>query len=250
MSEISFPSKTRRVNRESSQALFSQIEEIIRDGIENGVWLPNTPIPSERDLSSIYGLSRMTVRRAIDQLVTEGLLYRVNGKGTFVSDAKVKFRALSLAGLREQTIEMGYSPSAKLLGIQRILATKKNAIILQVDEDEPLFLIERVVYGDNIPLGLLMSFIPVRRCKDLDKADLANSSLYSILRNDYGILIKRASETLETSLATPRESLLLNVNNGSPMFILRIIMYDTDECPIEYVKVVFRGDRIQLSLEL
>jgi GntR family transcriptional regulator len=250
LSENTFPSNIRKLNRESSQTLFSQIEEIIRDGIENGVWLPNTPIPSERELGSIYGLSRMTVRRAIDQLVTDGSLYRANGKGTFVSEAKVKFKALSLAGLREQTIEMGYSPSARLLGVERILATKNNANILQVDEDEPLFFLERIVYGNNIPLGLLRSYIPVRRCKDLDKTDLANSSLYSILRNNYGIHIKRASETLETSLATPRESLLLNVSNGSPMFLLRIIMFDPNEQPIEYVKVIFRGDRIQLSLEL
>lgn len=250
LTKVNPSSSLRKLNRESSQSLFSQIEEIIRDGIENGTWLPNTPIPSERELSSIYDLSRMTVRRAIDRLVAAGMLYRANGKGTFVSEPKVKFRALSLVGLREQTINLGYSPSAKLLGVERILATPKIAGVLQVQPDEPLFYIERVVYGNNIPLGLHRSFIPVERCRDLDKTDLSNISLYSILRKEYGIQINRASETLETTLATPRESLLLGVSDGAPMFLLRITLFDSDEKPIEYVKVVFRGDRVQLSLDV
>lgn len=238
------------VDRESSKALSSQVEEIIRDGIENGVWLSGTAIPSERELSNMYRLSRMTVRKALDRLVTAGLVYRVNGKGTFVSQPKVKFKALTLAGLHEQTLNLGYSPSAKLLGVEKVLANQKNATVLDVEEDEPLYLIERVVYGNNEPLGLHRSFIPINRCKDLDKTDLANQSLYSILRQDFGIIINRATETLETTLATHRESLLLKVVEGSPMFLLRITMFDPAEQPIEYVKVIFRGDRIQLSLDL
>lgn len=240
----------RKLNRDSSQTLTSQIEEIIRDGIDNGTWIPGSPIPSERDLSAMYGLSRMTVRHAIDRLVSTGLLYRVNGKGTYVSEPKVKFKALSLAGLREQTINIGYSPSAKLLGIERVLANQKVASVLKVEENVPLFLIERVMYGNNIPLGLHRSYIPIHLCPDLDKMDLSNQSLYTILRENYGIFIQRASETLETTLSTPRESLLLNVSPGSPMFLLRITMFDAKEQPIEFVKVIFRGDRVQLSLDL
>ncbi len=238
------------INRESSKGLSSQVEEIIRDGIENGVWLPGAAIPSERELSTLYSLSRMTVRKALERLTTAGLLYRVNGKGTFVSQPKVKFKALTLSGLREQTVNLGYSPSTTLLGVERVLANQKIAAVLQVEENEPLFLIERVVYGNNEPLGLHRSFIPIRRCMDLDEFDLTTQSLYSILRKDFGIIINRATETLETTLATHRESSLLKVVEGSPMFLLRITMFDPVEQPIEYVKVIFRGDRIQLSLDL
>ena len=238
----------RKLNRESSQTLSSQIEEIIRDGIDNGIWLPGCPIPSERELSSLYGLSRMTARHAIDRLVISGLLYRVNGKGTYVSEPKVKFQALSLVGLREQTINIGYSPSATLLGIERILANRKIAASLNVEVDTPLFLIDRVVYGNNIPLSLHRSYIPIVNCPDLDQADLSNQSLYTILREKYNIVIHRATETLETALSTDRESLLLSVEPGSPMLLLRITMFDAKEQPIEYVKVIFRGDRVQLSL--
>jgi GntR family transcriptional regulator len=241
---------TRKIQRDCGQALFSQLEEIIRDGIENIIWSPGQAIPSERELSNLYGLSRMTVRKALDRLVAAGLLFRVDGKGTFVSQPKVKFKALSLAGLREQTLNIGYSPSAKLISVDKVLANEKIASVLKIEPDTPVYLIERVVFGNNVPLGLHRSHIPVDLCPNLQAIDLSNISLYSVLRRDYGIVINRASETLESTLATTRESLLLSVEPGYPMFLLRIVMSDASERPIEYVKVVFRGDRVQLSLDL
>lgn len=240
---------THKVKRDSSQALFSQLEEIIRDGIENNIWNPGEAIPSERELSNMYGLSRMTVRKALDRLVIAGLLYRVDGKGTFVSEPKVKFKALSLAGLREQTLNMGYSPSAKLLGVDKVFASEKTASVLKIPPDTPVYLLERVVFGNEVPLALHRSYIPVYLCPNLHEIDLSSISLYAVLRREYGIVINKASETLESTLATTRESLFLNVEPGSPMFLLRIVMSDAENQPIEYVKVVFRGDRVQLSLD-
>jgi GntR family transcriptional regulator len=240
----------RQIRRDSDQTLSSQLEEIIHEGIENGVWTPGAAIPSERELSKIYRLSRMTVRKALDRLVAAGLLYRVDGKGTFVSEPKVRFKALSLSGLREQTIHLGYSPSAKLLGIERTIVPEKIAKVLNVPPDTLVYLIERVVFGNNVPLALHRSYIPVALCPTLPEQDLANISLYSLLRNQYGIQIDHASETLETTLASTRESLLLGIEPGAPLFLLRITMFDDQGTPIEYVKVIFRGDRVQLSLDI
>ena len=240
----------RKINRESSQTLSSQIEEIIKDGIESGTWLPGTPIPSERELSIMFALSRATVRHAIDRLVSEGLVYRANGKGTYVNESKVKLKALSLAGLSEQIINMGSSPSAKLIGIEQVMANQKINTILKVSENTPLFFIERIIYSNLIPLGLLRSYIPINNCPDLDKLNLSNESLYTIMREKYGIIIHHATETLESTLSNPRESQLLNLVPGSPMFLLCITMFAEKELPIEFVKVLFRGDRIQLSLEM
>ncbi len=128
------------IDRESSKTLFAQLEEILLEKIEDGIWQPGEPIPSERELSKIYKLSRMTVRKALDRLVAAGQLFRVDGKGTFVSEPKVSFQALTLAGLREQTIKLGFSPSAKLLGIERVLASEKVAAVLKIKPDSPVFL--------------------------------------------------------------------------------------------------------------
>ncbi len=240
----------RKILRDSSQSLFSQLEEILREGIEDGLWKPGEPIPSERELSRIYEMSRMTVRKAIDRLVTAGFLYRVDGKGTFVSEPKVSYQALTLAGLREQTLKLGYSPSTKLMGIERVLPSETIAANLAIPTDKPVFLIERVVYANDVPLALHRSYIPEFLCPGLPKFDLDNASLYAILKEKYGITIQKASEMLETTLASVRESLLLGVEPGSPMFLLRITTYDNEPKPVEYVKVIFRGDRVQLSLTL
>lgn len=240
----------RKISRDSSQSLFSQLEEILREGIDDGTWKPGEPIPSERELSKIYGLCRMTVRKAIDRLVAAGLIYKVDGKGTFVSEPKVSFQALSLAGLREQTLKMGYSPSTKLLGIERVLASKNMSSYLHVEPNSPIFVIERVVFVNNIPLALHRSHIPENLCPSLPEYDLTNASLYSILKEKFEINIHHMSEMLETTLASVRESLLLGIEPGSPMFLLRITAYDPDQKPVEYVKVIFRGDRVQLSINL
>lgn len=240
----------KKIKRNSSQALFSQLEEIIRDGIENGLWDPGEAIPSERELSNMYGLSRMTVRRALDRLVSNGLLFRVDGKGTFVNEPKVSYQALSLAGLREQTIGIGQSPSAKLLGVEKILAPMNIASVLNIKPDEPLYLIERVSFANEMPFALHRSYIPEKICPGLLDSDLANNSLYALLKKYKNITISRASETLESALATDRESLFLNVPAGSPMFLLRITTFEANDKPIEFAKVIFRGDRIQLSLNI
>lgn len=237
-----------KLQRNGSQALFSQLEEVIRDAIESGKWPPGQVIPSERELSRIYRLSRMTVRRSLDRLVVDGLLYRVDGKGTYVSEPKVSFQALSLVGLREQELQMGQLPSAQLLGIEKVLAPDNIGEILQIKENEPVFLIERVRFGNDIPIALHRSYIPCSLCPTLLDEDLVNNSLYALLKSNYGIHIQRATETLESALATARESLLLNVSPGSPMLLLRITVYDKSDRPVEYVKVVFRGDKVQLRV--
>ncbi len=242
--------QARALNREGSQALFSQLEEIIREEIESGRWSPGQAIPSERELSRMNGLNRMTVRRALDRLVSAGLLYRVDGKGTFVSEPKVSFRALSLAGLREQALQMGHSASSKLLSIEKVFSPDKVAQVLNIHSDSPTFLIERVVYADEVPLALNRSYIPCDLCPTLLEDDLVNQSLYAVLRSKYSIHITRAVETLESALATNREGLFLAVKPGDPMLLLRITVFDAKDRPVEYVKVVFRGDRVQLSLNV
>jgi GntR family transcriptional regulator len=92
------------------------------------------------------------------------------------------------------------------------------------------------------------SYIPYELAPGLMEHDLTNESLYKILREKYDIVMNRAKETLETTLASPSEMLFLDVSSGAPMFLLRITMFDKKNRPIEYVKALFRGDMVQLSL--
>ncbi|HBH13126.1 MAG TPA: GntR family transcriptional regulator [Clostridiales bacterium] len=236
------------VRRDSNNTLYSQLEEIIRDEIDSGKINPGQAIPSERELSKIYGLSRMTVRHALNRLVSAGLLTRVSGKGTYVSAPKINFRALTLEGLREQTYQMGKDFSSTLINFEKILAEGSIVQNLKVLQDTPIYKIERLFHVDNVPISMHKSYIPCELAPGLMDHDLTNESLYTFLREKYDIVMNRANETLETILASPGEMLLLDVPSGAPIFLLRITMFDQKDRPIEYVKVLFRGDIVQLSL--
>lgn len=236
------------VSRVSNTTLYSQLEEIIQNQIESGIIKPGQAIPSERELSRIYSMSRMTVRRALDRLVMAGLLTRVSGKGTYVSEPKMNFQALTLEGLRQQVFQMGKDFDSKIINFEKILATDSVIDHLKIEQDTPLFKIERLFFAAEVPVSVHKSYIPCHFAPNLMDYDLTNESLYKILNNQFDLYLHHASETLETTLALPSESLIFDVQLGSPMILLRITMFDQFDNPVEYVKVLFRGDKVQLSL--
>ena len=236
------------VNRESNNALYSQLEDIIHEQIETGQLKPGQAISSERELSRIYGLSRMTVRRALDRLVSAGFLTRVSGKGTYVSEPKMSFSALSLEGLREQAYKMGRNFESNIITFEKVIASGSVLKNLDIVEETPVYKIERVFFADDIPVSMHRSFIPCDLAPDLTDKDLQNESLYSTLHSKYQLEFDHATEMLETTLAKPSESLILGIPTGSPMLLLRITMFNEENRPVEYVKVLFRGDKVQLTL--
>ena len=121
------------LERSNPKPLYAQLEEIIREKIDRDEWKPHNAIPSENELSKIYGLSRMTARSVITQLAKEGLLYRVQGKGTFVSEPKITTKSPSYAGIREQLEQMGYEIETKVLDISKVIASKKIARKLEIN---------------------------------------------------------------------------------------------------------------------
>ena len=120
------------LDRNNPKPLYAQLEDILRASIVNGEWEVNHAIPSENELSKTYGLSRMTVRSVITLLVKEGLLYRVQGKGTFVSQPKIATRSPAYMGVREQLEQMGYEIRTKLVKKEIIPATVHVAAMLGI----------------------------------------------------------------------------------------------------------------------
>jgi GntR family transcriptional regulator len=110
------------LDRHSPTPLHLQLEEVVKNRIENDEWQPNTQIPSENELSKIYGLSRMTTRAVIMRLVFQGLLYRVAGKGTFVANPKITNKPLLQMGIQEQLDQMGIESETRLIEISQIAA--------------------------------------------------------------------------------------------------------------------------------
>ncbi|MDR1236737.1 MAG: GntR family transcriptional regulator, partial [Propionibacteriaceae bacterium] len=145
------------LQKNSPKPLYVQLEELLRAEIVGGAYGLNGMIPSELELSRRFSISRMTARAVVTQLVNEGLLHRVQGKGTFVVEPKIEARSLAYQGIREQLEAMGYSTTTELLEFKDVPADSRLAKILGVPLGEPLHFVKRLRSVDDVPISLHLS---------------------------------------------------------------------------------------------
>jgi GntR family transcriptional regulator len=235
------------LNRESAVPLHTQFEAIIRQRIEDEEWAANACIPSETELSKIYGISRMTVRSVLNRLVDAGLLYRSQGKGTFVAESKIVSSPLIRYGIREQLEQMGYKTSTKMLSFERAPVSVKVSKILNIEFKSEIFIVKRLRYVKGQPLSFHISYVPVPLFPRLMEQDLEHNQMCDVIEKDY--VIQRRFETLEAITADTEEAKFLLVGPNSPLLLLENIVYTYKDQPLEYSKIIFRGDKIKIKLE-
>ena len=237
------------LDRNSAKPLYIQLEDILRSCIMNGEWEVNHPIPSEFELSKMYGLSRMTVRSVLTKLVNEGLLYRVQGKGTYVAEPKITTKSLAYMGIREQLELMGYQTSTELINFELTAVDVNTADKLGETVGAPVYFIERVRSVNNAPISIHRSYIPQRLCPNFTPENLESEQLCVILDKKYGLKSANVSETLSSLVAMEREADLLLIEPRSPLLILEDIIKNAEGIVFEYSKVLYRGDKITLHFE-
>jgi GntR family transcriptional regulator len=217
--------------------LKEQILTLIEDAV------PGTLIPTERALAEQYGTSRTTVRQAIGELVAEGRLDRTQGRGTFVAPPKVT-HVRQLTSFTDDAASQGMTASARILDISEVPADTVTAKRLAVEPGAGVHRVERIRLVNGEPLAHETAFLAG------DLPGLAGNvevrgSLYSALREDYGIRISEVEDTVETKLAGPEEVRLLDVEMGAPMLLVHRLGLDPDGRPVEWTESVFRGDRFR-----
>ena len=237
------------LNRNIAEPLYVQVHNILLDRINSEVCRANERIPSESELCAEFGISRMTLRSVITELVRDGRLYRIQGKGTFVAEPKLSANTGAYIGIREQLEQQGYEVRTTLLGVENALPSVTVAKILGLGSDERVYIVRRLRYVKNEPFSLNTSFIPEKYTQRLEKQDFCNEQLCNILAQNYGLVRKTVKETLESVLATNEESSMLNIRKGYPLLLLCDRIYDAENRLFEFSKVVFRGDKIQINLE-
>lgn len=236
------------LDKSSAKPLYVQMEEWVRTQLDTGAWAPGSLIPSENELGHTLGISRMTARNVITKLVQEGFLFRIPGKGTFVKEHKFEAKSLSYEGIRQQLERMGYEVSTKLLGVE-ICKNIKECHYLNVDKNTPVYVIRRLRIAKGIPLSIHTSYVPVDLAPGLEKLDLVDEQLCSILGKNYNLNRAKTIEELESAAATKEEAGLLEIQPGHPLLLLHDTIVNENNIPYEYAKVVFRGDKIKLKFE-
>ncbi len=210
---------------------------------------PGTPVPPERTLASEFDTSRTTVRQALQELVVEGRLERIQGKGTFVAKPKVS-QALQLTSYTEDMRAQGLEPTSQLLDIGYVTADDRLAALLDIPAGGRVLRIERLRLASGEPMAIETTHLSQKRFPALRRSLVKYSSLYTALAEVYGVHLAQAEETIETSLATPREAGLLSTDVGLPMLMLSRHSRDTRGEPVEWVRSVYRGDRYKFVANL
>ena len=208
---------------------------------------PDATIPSERELMHAYGVSRDTVRKAIDALVVDGVLQRAHGKGTFVSRPRLESR-LHLASFSQDMRRRGRTPSTRLLDVAAAVPPEEAARFLRLGPRERAWRVDRLRLADGEPIALENGWYPQKTLPELDHKDLSGS-LYELLAADYGFTIDRAEQTLWSEAAEGEVARLLATPEHTPLLVFRRESR-AGETPIEYVVSRYRGDRYQIHMSL
>ncbi len=222
---------------------YYQLKELLREKVRSGEWLPGTVIPSERELCEQYRISRMTARQSITELVREGLLYREQGRGTFVAQPRIAQQLARLTGFSEDMQARHQRPGARVLTAEIWAADSCTADRLNVKHGHPVFRVRRLRLADAQPLALETSVVHFAGCEQLLDEDLAHSSLYQLLETKYKLPLLTAEQEVEASLAQDDETELLGLVVGDPVLRTRRVTYSERGRPVEYATAVYRGDK-------
>ncbi|PKO10454.1 MAG: phosphonate metabolism transcriptional regulator PhnF [Chloroflexi bacterium HGW-Chloroflexi-2] len=242
---------SRFINHNNAIPKYFQLASILKSQIDEGEWKPRQSIPSERQLELQYKVSRPTVRQAIEYLEKLGYIYREHGRGTFVSPQKLQKKMLELTSFSEDLLRKGIQPSQIICSINHVVPSEKILSRLELPLESSVLRIERIRLGDEIPIGLQISYVVLGDDQQIDEDDLQQyGSLYRVMEEKLNIIPTEADETLEVTLATPEEATLLQVKAGAPLLLNERLTYDQNRKPVEFVKILYRGDRYQYIIRL
>jgi GntR family transcriptional regulator len=223
-----------RLTPNSPLPLYFQLKQLIMEKLKE--LPPLSSIPSERELCDTFGVSRPTVRRALEELENDGELVRLPGKGTFVADKKYVDHAMQWSiGFYEDASTQNKTPTTKVLQQTIVPATAEIAQRLAIPLDSEVFVLERLRFVDGEPICLVSSFLPFEICTDLPKANFNDLSLYSFL-SSHGITIYKAKRSIEVKQATVTEAAYLNIEKDSPIVLFQSLGFMQNGTPFEYVR--------------
>lgn len=238
------------INTSNKEAvLHNVIKESIIEMIKDSNYPPSTKLPTEAEFCKLFGVSRTTVRTALQQLAIEGYVHRIQGKGTFVSENKISQHLTATVGsFSEQVTLQGKNPSIKVICLTVIEADKKLADLFKLNIGDPVNKLVRIRYVDDIPLQYEIAYLPWFKTPGLD-IKACEKSLFHLLNKQYKIKIRKTIEELELTLADDIVAAHLAIKSGSPCFLLETRTYEADQSIIEHSKTYFRGDRAHFVIE-
>lgn len=235
------------INKKSHVPIYFQLKQIILEKIKQNEWAPSSTISSERELSEIFEVSRMTIRQAINDLVNDGILYRERGKGTFVSQPRI-----------EQSDVMSFTEAATNQGFQSATTVKSFKIQapdlsiiekLGLQSCENIYYMQRLRKIDSHIVGIEEIYLPVRLAGELQGMNLSGS-LYKILKDTYNYTINHIQTSLEAVIPSKDELNLFQVNEVVPLLKMTGVHITDKNLKLFYEESLYRSDKYVLNVNI
>ncbi|HET6607673.1 MAG TPA: GntR family transcriptional regulator [Rhodopila sp.] len=230
--------------------LHAQLEEHLAQEISSGTLAPGSCLPPEHVLSERYGVSRTTIRTAIQSLVRRGLVEIRRGKGTFVTLPKITQELTHLTGFVEDMHALGRVATAKVLGRGLIAANAAVAARLGVPKGHEVVRIQRLRIADGVALSFDETYLPRALGERIMEDDLEATPIFTLLEQKYGTPLLEAEYRLEAVSADPRVARALGIAAGSPIFLIERTSFSRDHRPVDYERLYYRGDHVRFVTRL
>lgn len=233
--------------------LYEQVEKYLGSLIDSGSLDPGDKLPSEKNLEDKFGVSRVTIRRALQELAHEGRIVRVPGKGSFVLQPKIE-PLTALTSFSENMRAQGYEPSYQQAKISIIEANPKITNKLQLPINSKVLHVSRLMLADGLPMAIQDAYLPYsiyqKKPSLFTPEVLTNISMYKVLELELGEKLYRADEWVDASRADPSEAEKLKISPGDLLLIIERLTLSQENQPIEYVKLIYPANRYRYKVEL
>jgi GntR family transcriptional regulator len=230
--------------------LYRQLSDLLREAIRRGEYGPLERLPSEHELVRDYAISRITARQALADLERAGLVFRRQGRGSFVARPAVVQPLRQLTGLAEAMAGLGLTSTSRVLRATSVRASTPVAHALRVDVGAPVFEIRRVRLVDGTPVSLDVSFFPAELGRRLAREDLEGRDIFWLIENACALALGAADYQIGAVAAEGEPALQLGVPAGTPLVFIDRLTYDDGGRPIDYEHLYVRADRFRYALHL
>lgn len=232
-----------KIDKLSKTPLYVQLMDVLINKIENYME-ENDQLDSEREICGKYELSRTTVRQALDELEKEKYIYKVHGKGNFVSSRRMEQELLKVYSFTDETRKLGKKPSSKLLNFEIAEANDKVSRKLKLQDNELVYKISRIRLADDIPMIYEVTYLPYEKFLGMTKEMIIESPMYEVFKNKFNTNITSAEESIECILINKLEGIYLDISQGQPGLKIGRITYENKQI-IEYTLSIARGDKFK-----
>jgi len=228
----------------------TQLSDWLRERLLSGHYAAHDQLPSESELCELFGVSRITVRRALSTLDNEGLIYRRQGLGSFAAPPRIPQGLVRLTDFAQDMERAGLEATSRLLHQGPEAASPAAAVALGVDEGAPVIRLDRLRLGDGDTIALDRTWLPPFYAQLLEGRDLSTETIYRLLEGEFDIPVVRARYRIEATVAAGEDATLLEVPEGAPLLLVERVSYTTADTPVYYQRRYYRADRVAFDLEL